>query len=313
MAPHQPRLDPVQAEQLFQIVLGIIDRCLRTGATDQVSTAVTLLNASRLLLVADYVQQTRLFAMLGMLHWIRYGDRANSSTELDAAWRFFSHVYPVDPRVVPNGLREQFDERQPAPEPMCEVWHTHGKALAEEFVRDGGGLLLDQAIVVYRTSLALAPASYEHRPSMEYNLGTALFQRFRMLKESHDLDTAVATLQRAAQGMPEGHENLPLARFALGVALWKQFEVTSSEESLHEAIRILRIASEQPPPHHRNRIDVLDALSTVLFLAYLRDPIPANLRTALAAAETALAEAPAGYRGRDMLVQRVDKLRMLPG
>jgi len=305
-------MDAAQAEQLLQIVLGIIDRCLKSGATGQVCEAATLLNASRLLPASSHGQQPRVFAALGMLHWIRYAARTNSSADLDAAWRFFSHVYPVDPRVIPDGLREQFDERRPAPEPMWEVWHTHGKALVEEFTRDRGGLLLDQAIAVYRTSLDLAPASYEHRPSMEYNLGTALFQRFRMLQERDDLDAAVATLQRAMQGMPPGHENLPLAGFALGSALWKHFEVTNRVESLDEAIRAFRTTSEHTPPQHHHRVDVLDALSSVLFLRYLRDPYPANLRDALAGAETALSEAPAGYRDRAMLVERVEKLRMLP-
>jgi hypothetical protein len=151
MVPKQPALNASMAEQLFQIVLGMIDRFFRTGDT-KVFAAVTLLNASRLMFVPDYAQRPSTYAVLGMLHWIRYQRLTNSRADFDAAYRFFTHLYTIDPSVLPDGLREQFVEERPAPESIWEIQHTAGRVLVEEFYRDSGGLLLDNAIILYRMS-----------------------------------------------------------------------------------------------------------------------------------------------------------------
>ncbi len=223
MVPKQPALNASMAEQLFQIVLGMIDRFIRTGDT-KVFAAVTLLNASRLMFVPDYAQRPSTYAVLGMLHWIRYQRLTNSRADFDAAYRFFTHLYTIDPSVLPDGLREQFVEERPAPESIWEIQHTAGRVLVEEFYRDSGGLLLDNAIILYRMSLDAAPATYPERPIMEYNLGTALHVRFRVLKERDDLDAAVAALRRASETIPDGHPHKEAIWSALHDALSSRTE-----------------------------------------------------------------------------------------
>ena len=121
--------------------------------------------------------------------------------------------------MLPDGLREQFLEERPAPEPVWEIRHTLGRVLVEEFYRDSGGLLLDHAIILYRLSLDAAPANYPERPLMEYNLGTALQVRFRVLREHDDLDAAVAALRRASETIPDGHPHEETISSALHNAL----------------------------------------------------------------------------------------------
>src|SRR5688572_25489633 len=206
MVPKQPALDAAQGEELLQIIIGLIDDFIRTGdKTAKVFEPLTLLNASRLLLIPEYALEPRAYAVLGALCWIRYQRLTHSDVDFEAAYRFFTHVYEFNPQVLPDGLREQFASTRPPLEPPWEVWHSYARTLLAEFVRDRGERLLDHAIILYRLSLDVAPATYGSRPTMEFNLGIALHERFRLLKERDDLDAAIAALQRAAQSIPDGY------------------------------------------------------------------------------------------------------------
>ena len=309
MIPKQPALDATMAEQLLQIILGILDGALRTGDTTQVLSPVTLLNASRLMLNPEYAQQPRTYAALGMLHFFRHQRPAGSSVELDAAVRFFSHVYPLDPRLVPDPLRQHFEEKAHAPEPIWEILHTHARVLFDEFLRDRGERLLDHAILLYKLSLSTAPQDYPYRPGMEHNLGTAWFQRFHALKEPDDLDAAIAALQRATQTVPAGHPDRIAMWFSLGTALWSRFDLVRNPDLLDEAIDLFRAVAEQVPPDHPVRPTFSSALSHALVARYQLNGDLADVRSALSSAEAAVAAAPPESPERPQLMLVLEAIR----
>jgi hypothetical protein len=241
MVPKQSELTAAQAEELLQIILSIITDFLRTGNPEKVFAPVTLLNASRLLPVPQDAQDLRPYAALGMLHWIRYQRLTESAADFDAAYVLFTNVYTIDLRVLPDGLREQFAQERPARQPAWELWNAHGRVLVDEFVRDHGERLLDRGILLYRMSLAAIPATYEHRAAMEYNLGVALSERFRALKERDDLDAAIAALQRATQAVSDAHPNRDHIWSALGDAVARRFESTRALADAEAAVTAYRV------------------------------------------------------------------------
>ena len=346
MISKQPALDATQAERLLQMVLGIVDAYLQTGGDERVFEPVTLLNASRLMLVPEYAQSPRTLAVLGMLLWVRQL-KSGSTADLDAALRFFSHVYPIEPRALPYELYARFAEEPPAAQPVWQAWHSLGNALAEEWRRDGGERLLDHAIMMFGMSLAAAPPAVAYRPGMEYNLGVSLCARFQLLRERDDLEAGVAALQRAAQIVSDGDSNReliwmalgdafatrflstraltdvdgalaayrvagPAARFALGSALWSRFELTQHPETLDEAIEVFQVEIAQATPSDRPA--ALSALSHALMARYRIHHDPADLDTALTSAGMALAETPAddgqrGIRAHNLAVLREMRAR----
>lgn len=241
MVPKQPALDAAQGEELLQIILGLIDDFIRTGNTEKVFEPLTLLNASRLLLIREYALEPRAYAAIGALCWIRYQRVTSSDVDFEAAYRFFTHVYAFDLRILPDGLREQFASTRPAPEPAWEVWHAHARTLVAEFIRDRGERLLDLAIILYRMSLDAAPVNCGPRPTMEFNLGMALHERFRLLKERDDLDAAIAALQRAAQSIADGDPHRDHIWSALGDALARRFESTRALADADAAVAAYRV------------------------------------------------------------------------
>jgi hypothetical protein len=295
MIPRPPDLDATQAEQLLQMLLGVIDTHLRTGREARVFDAVTLLNAARLMFVPGFAESPRTHAALGMLLWLRHR-RSGSAVDLDAARRFFTHVYPVDPRVLPHELREEFDRQPPAPQALWEAGHALGCALGQEWKRDGGPRLLDHAIMLFGASLLSSPPDGPHRAAIEYNAGVALCSRYNLMRESDDLDAGVAALQRAAQTIADGDRNRDLTWMALGdalatrfvstrtladvdaavaayrvagrvascglgSALLTRFELTRNTDALNEAIEVLQDAVFRMPPHDPERPAALSALS----------------------------------------------------
>lgn len=343
MVPKQPSLDAAQGEQLLQIVLGILDDHFRTGRDERVFEPLTLLNASRLMLVPELAESPRVHATLGMLHWIRC-QATQSDADFDAACRFFSHVYPIDPGALPIELREQFFDREPRASALWDTWHALGLALAEEWKRDGGVRLLDHAIFSFRTALACATAANAPLSSIECSLGTALCRRFDRLRERDDLDDGVAALQRAAQTIGDSDRNRELicatlgdalamrwrstraladvdgaiaayrlagrpARFALASAIWYRFELTGTAETLAEAIEAYEAIIQQPEASDPPRCASVSALSTALIARYRMNGDSRDLDAALGLAEMALAEAPADYELRDTLVHNLVLLR----
>ncbi len=343
MVPKPPSVDAAQGEQLLQIVLGMLDDHLRTGSGAGVFEPLTLLNASCLMLVPELVESPRVHAALGMLCWVRCQTN-QSDADFNAACRFFSHVYPIDPGVLPKELREQYFDREPRTSAPWDTWHAFGLALVEEWKRDGGVRLLDHAIFSFRMALDRAAAANASLSSIECSIGTALCERFDRLRERDDLDDGVAALQRAAQTIGDGDRNRERicatlgnalamrwqstraladvdgaiaayrlagrpSRFALASAIWHRFDLTGIPETLAEAIEAYEALVQQPDASDPPRCAAVSALSTALGARYRINGDPRDLDAALGLAEMALAEAPDGYELRDTLVHNLALFR----
>lgn len=224
MVPKQHTLEAEQAEEWLKIFAGLINEFLGTGITEKVCSPGTLLSAAQLLLAPGFGRDLGVCLILGWLHWIRYRHWTGSAADLDAAHRSFVNIYVKDPQILPEELREQFARERPGAEPPWEVWHAHARVLVEEFGRDRGERLLDHGIILYRMALDAVPANYPSRHAMNFNLGVALYERFKTLKERDDLDASIAALQSAAQTIPDGDPNRHFIWGALGDELTRRFD-----------------------------------------------------------------------------------------
>ena len=191
-----PPLTPERAEQLFTILRDLVQECIATGRLEQVLAPTTILNASRLLLVPEQASAVT-YAVIGMVLWLRSNHLPSSTADFHAAFCLFTHAYKRDPRLVPEPLRTTFAERPPGVEPISEVWHSVAVTLVEEFRRDGGGLLLDAAILLIEAARRAAPLDDPSRAVMQYNLGSTLETRFDLTKDLGDLDAGITALRSA--------------------------------------------------------------------------------------------------------------------
>ncbi|MEH0516902.1 CHAT domain-containing protein [Streptomyces sp. B21-079] len=90
-----------------------------------------------------------------------------------ASWFLFALVYAVDPRLVPEAMREAFERHTPTVFPAYETVHAVGSALLSSSREDGceEGIVASAVLIAWARKEARGTPS---EPSIAFNLGSAL-------------------------------------------------------------------------------------------------------------------------------------------
>jgi hypothetical protein len=234
-----------------------------------------------------------IYHLAGWLHWARYLalGPASGEPDLSAALALLAPVFQVRPDMVPDLVRDFFDQDGPGlsnPGPM-EV--ARAAALVAHARRTSDLSVLNAAIdLIGQPGAAAQTGSVEHRAL----LANALRIRYEHTRQVDDLTTAIAIGQDIIAAMPHEQPNYAARLSELGLALRLHFERTGILTDLDRAIDVLHQAVEDTTTA---RPDHLSNLGNALCLRFARTGTLADLDTAIDLLRQAADSTPADHAG----------------
>jgi hypothetical protein len=171
---------------------------------------------------------------------------------------------------------------------VCTYLNALGHVLLQHFRSSGRTHALDDALLLRRAAVKIAPDNHPIRGACLTNLGVTLQDRFEHTADFTALKEAIRLHRIALEMCPVGHAQRGSALSNLGYALWERFGEYQLDVTLREVIELLREALDLQLEGHPNRGFNLNVLGSALQKHYRQSGDPPVLGEAIDAYRAAL-------------------------
>jgi tetratricopeptide (TPR) repeat protein len=187
-----------------------------------------------------------------------------------------------------------------------------GEALLLRFLRAGERGDLFEAISLQREALALRGREHPARQDVVKELGQALLQHYRLMRDSAYLDEAIELYQELEQANPSDSWR-SIYLMSIGDANRLRYLHHGRQEDLQKAMECHQAALELRPPGHIQRYASLSAIAEDLSSQYLVTHNFCDVERALYLQQQVLSLLPIGHVDRALGLVNLAKQLLLPG
>ena len=257
--------------------------------------------------------------VLGWYHWMRYEELPSDQggKDLGEAAQYLAPVYRASPELVPEALREYFDDHaDEGPWASTNLDSVTSRAIRvmAAYERTGQQDLLLQSIALFEAVVDAMPAD-DPSPVYLSNLANALHTLFERTGDRSALDQAIARGRQAVAAAPADQAKLAMVLNSLANSLQMQFKRAGEQSVLDEATAVARravMAALAVPDGYADYTSLLTNLGGALSAQYRRTGDLPALEEAISVERQAVAAIPEADPSRPLYLHNLGvSLRML--